>query len=504
MTHQAVPVEPLTCDVAVVGLGPVGGLVANLLAATGLKVVAVDSEPDIMQLPRGVGIDGEIMRAMQTLGLAEELEPFLKVFRGAQYLDAEGQVVATRPPANTAGTQGWPDRYNVHQPELEAVLRKSLRDRHVVTELTNTTVEALSQDDQGVTLTARNTLSEEALQIRAKYTVGSDGGKSTIRRLIDSNYTDYGLNQPWIVADFAVTDKADIPDINTHYAHPQSPAIYIHVVRNIRRFEFRALPDEDLSRAIDPQNIWQRVSRWITEDQATLLRAAVYTHRSLVADRWRKGRVLLAGDAAHQTPPFLGQGLCTGVRDATNLVWRLRDVILRDAPDSLLDSYGTERSAHAEHFIKTATELGTKLTKPTKDSIDLLNSRVGREGRGTPPRLGPGIFDPQHGGGVLSSQPRTVDGVLMDELLGYEFGLVMGQQGASQLLETDKQHLESANVQLVPADVSLDDWLAENNATAILIRPDRYIYGIYEDLAQCTRALQELAGNYARDVSVVK
>lgn len=503
MTEEAAPRGPLTCDVAVVGLGPVGALMANLLAATGIKVVAVDSEPDIMQLPRGVGIDGEIMRAMQTLGLAEELEPFLKVFRGAQYLDAEGQVVATRPAASISGTQGWPDRYNVHQPEFEAVLRESLRTRHVVTELTCTTVESLTQEGEGVTLTARNILRNEPVEIRAKYVVGSDGGKSTVRRLIDSSYTDYGLNQPWIVADFEVSDEADIPDINTHFAHPQSPAIYIHVVRNIRRFEFRALPDEDLTAVIDPENIWGRVSRWITPDQAILLRAAVYTHRSLVADQWRKNRVLLAGDAAHQTPPFLGQGLCTGVRDATNLAWRLRDVILRDAPDSILDSYGTERSAHAEHFIKTATELGTKLTKPTKESIDSLNSRVGREGRGTPPRLGSGIFDSQHGGGVLSSQPRTVNGERLDELIGFEFGLIVTAEAAGRFSATDLHNMRQAQVQLVQADESLTGWLAEHNSSAILVRPDRYIYGTYKDSSQCTLALQQLAKQYAREVSAV-
>lgn len=503
MTDQVTAGEPLTCDVAVVGLGPVGALVANLLASTGLKVLAADSEPDIMQLPRGVGIDGEIMRAMQSLGLAEELEPFLKVFRGAQYLDAEGQVVATRPAANISGTQGWPDRYNVHQPEFEAVLRQSLRTRHEITELTSTTVESLTQDAAGVTLQARNILSGEAVEIRAKYVVGSDGGKSTVRRLIDSSYTDYGLNQPWIVADFAVSDEADIPDINTHFAHPQSPAIYIHVVRNIRRFEFRALPDEDLTAVIEPENIWERVARWITPDEATLLRAAVYTHRSLVAKQWRKNRVLLAGDAAHQTPPFLGQGLCTGVRDATNLAWRLRDVILREAPDALLDSYGTERSAHAEHFIKTATELGTKLTKPTKESIDSLNSRVGREGRGTLPRLGEGIFDAQHGGGVLSSQPRTGTGERLDELIGYEFGLIVTAQAATELSATDLQHMRQARVQLVTADDTLSAWLAEQQASAILVRPDRYLYGTYADITRCSAALQQLAGQYARQVSAV-
>ena len=481
------------CDVAVIGLGPVGAITANLLAHQGLRVVALDREPDVMQVPRGVGIDGEIMRVMQTLGLAASLEPFLKVFRGAQYIDSAGSVVASRPAASSVGSQGWPDRYNVHQPEFEEVLRTALRSNPLITELVSTEVENIIQSPEAAQVLARSTKDGSALTVTAKYVVGADGGRSTARRIIGSTYEDYGLNQPWIVADFKVSDAADLPAINTHYAHPVSPAIYIHVVRDIRRFEFRAAPGEDLEAAVMPDRIWSRVAPWLAPEDAELLRAAVYTHRSLVVDTWRHGRVLLAGDAAHQTPPFLGQGLCTGVRDAAALAWRLRDVLLRGAPEDLLDSYGKERAAHARHFITTATELGTKLTQPTKESIELLNSRVGREGRGVPPRLGDGIYDAAFGGGYLSAQPRNGSGVLVDDLIGYEFGLIITPEAFSELSEEVRSSLPALRVIPLVADAALHAWLHEQQAQAVLVRPDRYVYGSYAEVDDLLAGLDSLA-----------
>ena len=354
-------------------------------------------------------------------------------------------------------------------------------------------MENIIQSPEAAQVLARSTKDGSALTVTAKYVVGADGGRSTARRIIGSTYEDYGLNQPWIVADFKVSDAADLPAINTHYAHPVSPAIYIHVVRDIRRFEFRAAPGEDLEAAVMPDRIWSRVAPWLAPEDAELLRAAVYTHRSLVVDTWRHGRVLLAGDAAHQTPPFLGQGLCTGVRDAAAIAWRLRDVLLRGAPEDLLDSYGKERAAHARHFITTATELGTKLTQPTKESIELLNSRVGREGRGVPPRLGDGIYDAAFGGGYLSAQPRNGSGVLVDDLIGYEFGLIITPEAFSELSEEVRSSLPALRVIPLVADAALHAWLDEQQAQAVLVRPDRYVYGSYAEVDDLLAGLDSLA-----------
>lgn len=482
------------CDVAVVGLGPVGGILAGLLGHAGLSVTVLDRELTALQLPRGVGIDAEIMRVVQTLGLAGKLEPLLKVFRGAQYLDADGNVVSTRPGVTGPGPQGWPARYNVHQPEFEGILREALAERGNVTVLAGYEVnEVRNEDPFGGMVVALDLASGNPVTVRARYVVGCDGARSVVRRAAGLDLDDFGLNQPWVVTDFAVSDDAGLPGINTHYADPESPAIYIHVVRNLRRFEFRGKPGEDLADATMPEAAWKRVARWLTPDQGELLRAAVYTHRSLVARRWRNGPLIVAGDAAHQTPPFLGQGLCTGVRDAASLAWRLRAVLRDGAPDSLLDSYETERSGHARFYIQTSTSLGNVLSSPDKATLDKLNARVGREGSGAAPRLGPGLFeeDPSGPGGTLAPQPRLADGRLLDDVTGYRFALVT----RAPLPPGTRELAEAAGCAVVEATGEAGDWLDGLGAGTAIVRPDRYYYGAYTGAGELQDALRAIAAS---------
>lgn len=486
--------EALECDVAVVGLGPVGAMLCNLLAVSGLDVVAFDREPATLQLPRAVGIDGEMMRMVQTVGLADKLLPFLKVFRGAQYLDAEGNVVSTRPGITGPGPQGWPNRFNVHQPELEEVLRGGLAASPHVDFRPGHEVLAVRDGEETATVQARNLETGADVEVRARFVVGCDGGRSLVRRSADIELEDFGLNQPWIVADFRINETADLPGINTHFADPRQPVIYIHVVRDLRRFEFRPLPDEDLAAAVEPDALWTRASRWIHPGQAELLRAAVYTHRSLVAREWRKGRLLLAGDAAHQTPPFLGQGLCTGLRDVASLAWRLGAIIHRGAPLELLDSYESERSEHARFFIKTATQLGSVLTAPSRDSLDALNGRVGREGQGKPPRLGPGLYCEEQVGGLLAPQPRLAGGALLDDVVGYRSVVVATATLMQAMPPALAELLGQADIALVEATGEAEGWLADLSCQAVLVRPDRYYFGRFDSVDELARSVERLVG----------
>lgn len=480
-------------DVAIVGLGPVGGVLANLVALEGLDVVVFDRETEAPQLPRGVGIDAEVMRVVQTLGLADRLEPVLKVFRGAQYLDVNGNIVSTRPGVEgTLSPQGWPARYNVHQPDFEMVMREGLRRFPNLDHRLGYDVVAVGENDGVGVVTARPVTRGTAVTVTARYVVGCDGARSIVRKAAGLTLDDFGLNQPWIVADFAVEETTDLPPINTHFADAESPVIYIHVVRNLRRFEFRARQGEDLEAAVRPENLWARTARWLTPDQGQLLRAAVYTHRSLVAEHWRKGPLVVAGDAAHQTPPFLGQGLCTGVRDAASLAWRLGAIVRHGASDVLLDSYESERSAHARFFIQTATALGPVLTAPDKPTLDSLNARIGREGQGQTPQLGPGLWQGERPAGMLAPQPRLADGRLLDDAVGFRFAVVAQADTLDRLAADLRRELGAAEIALLPATGETVNWLAELTAVAAVIRPDRYYYGTYDGIGPLATALREL------------
>ncbi|PPL17199.1 bifunctional 3-(3-hydroxy-phenyl)propionate/3-hydroxycinnamic acid hydroxylase [Microterricola pindariensis] len=482
----------MECDVVIVGLGPVGAFMANLLHESGLSVVAFDREPGVVQSPRGVGIDGEIMRAVQAIGLTDELNPLLKVFRGAQYLDVDGQVVSTRPGVSGEGSQGWPDRYNVHQPDLESVLRSGIGQRAIDARNSHDVVSVVDEVDCAV-VEAVNLTNGERARVRGRFVVGCDGGRSFVRKIVGTQLDDFGLNEPWIVVDFAVKDSAELPEINTHYADPHEPVIYIHVVRDLRRFEFKAAPGEDLEAAVDPENIWRRVSRWLRPEEAELLRAVVYTHRALVAETWTAGHVLLAGDAAHQTPPFLGQGLCTGVRDVISLCWRLRAIILEGASTGLLRSYESERSEHARFFIRTATSLGAVLTDPDRTKLTELNARIGREGSGEPPRLGAGVYSADGpAGGLLAPQPRLADGRRLDDLVGYRFGIVVSPSLAAQMSDDLRGLISSRDWALIEATGPAAEWLEELGSGAAIVRPDRYYYSTAGDVDALSRQLREL------------
>jgi len=483
-------------DVAVVGVGPVGGVLANLLGLQGVRTVAIDRSPQAVQAPRGVGIDGEIMRVAQTVGLAETLEPTMKVFPGTEYLDLEGNVVSSRPGLTGAGPQGWPDRYQMHQPDFEEVFRGGMSARpdlelrygYVVDE-----VRALPEG--GAAVTATEVASGEQITLTARYVVGCDGASSIVRKSAGLALDDFGLNEPWLVVDLAVDDEIELPRVNTHYPDPERPVIYINVVRDQRRYEFRAAPGEDLSNALDEDSIWERVSRWVTPEHAKLVRAAVYTHRSLVAQHWRKGPLIVAGDAAHQTPPFLGQGLCAGVRDASSIAWRLGAVIRNGADDALIDSYESERDAHARFIIKAATALGQVYKSPDKKKLDSINASVGREGRGQSPRLGPGLWvDAGEGcpGGTLAPQPRLADGRLIDDLIGYRFGVVATAELLAAIPAEARQGAEAAGIRFIEASGEASSWLVELATSAVVIRPDRYYYGTFDDAGALADAVRSL------------
>lgn len=485
-------------DVAVVGLGPVGGILANLLGKEGLEAVVFDRFDTAPELPRGVGMDAEMMRVVQTIGLADELEPLLKVFRGAQYLDAEGNVVSTRPGVSGTGPQGWPARYNVHQPDFENVMRAGLAAYPNLDLRTGYEVTDVGNDPEGGAVVVATELETgTAFEAHARYVVGCDGARSVVRKAAHVVLDDFGMNQPWIVMDFEINEKADLPDINTHFADPVTPAIYIHVVRNIRRFEFRAAPDEDLEKAVEPTNAWKRVSRWLRPDEAKLVRAAVYTHRSLVAENWRDGALIVAGDAAHQTPPFLGQGLCAGVRDVASLAWRLDAVVHRGAPDSLIDSYGAERSEHARFIIQTATQLGGELTNPDKSRIDALNKRVGREGQGQTPRLGPGLWEGGEVAGTLAPQPRLGDGRLLDDVTGYRFAVIAMPALLAELPAETTSLLARADIAVVAATGDATAWLDGLGARAVILRPDRYYYGAFADAVELDSEVRTIVAQIA-------
>jgi 3-(3-hydroxy-phenyl)propionate hydroxylase len=484
----------LAADVVIVGYGPVGATLANLLGLRGIKTLVLEREVSVYHLPRAVHFDDEVMRVFETAGLSEEIEPRVILSPGMLFIDSDGKLLLdwSRPPATTPS--GWPPSFRFHQPTLEQVLRNGLRRWPCVSTMTRCDVFALDEEADGVRVRFEDLSSGRLLACRAKYVVGCDGARSLVRRFMGAGMDDLGFHERWLVLDFLLgRPRPDLGDYSIQFCDPTRPATYVRGVGDRRRWEI-TLRSEDSQTMTAPERIWPLLRRWVTPEDGTIERAAVYTFHSVVAERWRRGRLLLAGDAAHQTPPFLGQGMCAGIRDVSNLAWKLADVVAGRACDSLLDSYESERSPHVREYIARAVRLGGIInTKNTRKAL----AELGRKGDETikftsaKPRLGPGLWACHHeAAGHLAPQPR-LDGNRLDSIVGYEFALLATPAFARSLSPDTRIAAHARGISIVDHH-ALRSWLEVNGAEAALVRPDRYVLGLAQTESDFAELLQSL------------
>lgn len=473
-------------DVAIVGLGPTGATLANLLGAAGLSVLVLEKEGGVFPLPRAIHFDGEVLRILQGAGLrAQALAIARPGEQGMHFVNGAGETMLIRGGTAALGPHGGANNYYFHQPELEAVLREGLaRFPNVEVKLRHE-VSGLAQDAQGVTLDVRDTATGRASAMRARYVVGCDGARSPVRRHMGSAMVDLGLRQPWLVFDVVLQQPVDLPAHTVQHCDPARPMTYCNVVGDRRRWEIMVLPGDDREALVQPASLWRMVAPWVRPEQARLERAAIYTFHSVLARGWRQGRLLLAGDACHQTPPFLGQGMCAGIRDAANLAWKLEAVLARQAPCALLDTYESERAPHVRALIELAVRLGNiiQTTDPALAAERDAKFRAGRpEIFELPPQmLGAGAFDAQPGSpaGRPFPQPRLHDGRLLDELLGRRSAVIGRPEALAAAAAPTVERWRRADALVIDRpEAALRDWLDAQQAQAVILRPDRYIVGI--------------------------
>jgi 3-(3-hydroxy-phenyl)propionate hydroxylase len=463
-------------DVAIVGMGPVGATLANLLALRDLQVLIVDREPEIYALPRAVQFDGECMRVFQTIGIADEMLPDLLTVPGMRFVDCNGNIIVdwTRPMG--PGPHGWPASYRFHQPNLEVSLRRRLRSYENIDVRLRHDVFSLEPKPEQVLLRLENTAAGKLLTTRAKYVVGCDGARSTVRRFMGTELEDLKSHDRWLVLDLLLNREVPrLGDYAIQYCDSSSPATYIRGIGNRRRWELMLPKSFDASVLNRPEEIWALLEKWITPAEARIERSAVYTFHSVLAAGWRAGRLLIAGDAAHQTPPFMGQGMCAGIRDAANLAWKLADVINGAADERLLDTYESERSPHVRVFIEEAVRLG-RIIRDTEQAVAAGGDAMARREQETfvtpQPRLGPGLHDESDHAGEVSAQPCLADGGRLDDVVGYYPALLVAPGFSGFAVD------RRGDVRVVVADSEASQaYLRSLGAQAVLIRPDRYIYG---------------------------
>lgn len=483
-------------DVAIIGFGPTGAALANLLKFEGLRVIVFERNPGIFMLPRAVHFDAECMRVFQTIGIAEKLLPKITVSPGVKFFDKEEKLIIDWVRPIDVGRHGWKSAYKFHQPELEELLRKNIAN-DTVDVRSNHEVFSIEEFEEGVLLGYEDISNGKIGKISAKYVVGCDGARSLVRRFMGVELEDLKSHEKWVVVD-VILDRipSDLANHTTiQYCDPERPITYSPGPGKRRRWEIRVMPQDDIDSVQSEEWLWGQLARWITPNNAKLERSAIYTFHSVIAKQWRSGRLLIAGDAAHQTPPFMGQGLCAGIRDASNLGWKLSSVISGRSAESVLDSYGPERMPHVKIFIDTAVKFGQiiqsgllDLDESNSESINLKNFRTPE------PALGKGFYLEDDGGyaGKISAQPELSDGKLLDDKIGYQFAFVTKITDAVQLGKIKKE-IGSLNIKLIADESpSVLKWLDEMAADGVLIRPDRYIYGVGRDLVEMIQLIKKI------------
>ncbi|WP_265443580.1 bifunctional 3-(3-hydroxy-phenyl)propionate/3-hydroxycinnamic acid hydroxylase [Flexivirga meconopsidis] len=351
-------------DVCVVGLGPTGLTMAHLLGLRGVKVLVLEREPEFYGMARAVYTDDECLRIMQNAGLADELHADMTVDLPVQWVRADGSVIARF--NDPSRRNGWPTSNFLYQPAFEGTLERTLADRPGVTVRRGRAVLEVDEDSHGVRVThqacAGASYGRGEIELvdgtvessTARYVVACDGGRSTVRTQLGISMEGKSFPQRWLVIDLRARDGVDafrhLPYFD-FVCDPALPTVSCPQPDGRHRFEFMLHDSDETADFETVEKAKQLLSRHVDPDEVIIDRRLVYTFNALIATQWRSGRMLLAGDAAHMTPQFIGQGMNSGLRDADNLSWKLADVILRGADPALLDSYEAERRPHARGMI---------------------------------------------------------------------------------------------------------------------------------------------------------
>jgi 3-(3-hydroxy-phenyl)propionate hydroxylase len=503
-------------DVAIIGLGPVGSSAAIQMAHAGLSVVTFERDKEVYLLPRAVNMDGEIVRGFQRIGMGTELNSLLQEVREDEmvgFVNSKlewlfGTALEER------GPNGWQSIAFFDQPEIDGWLRQQAKLHPNVS--TNVGAEVTTISDQGdhVLITSEDLDNETNGVISASYLIGCDGASSAVRKQIGSGWHDLGYDRDWLVLDIIAKPGHTLGVRTMQICDPDRLATYVCTKDPFRRWEFRLNAGETNEEMLHPDKIKSLIEEWTPAGTYEVRRAAIYTFHAATADCWRQGRIFIAGDAAHQTPPFLGQGMNAGIRDVLNLSWKLPMVLNGQADDALLDTYQTERDSHAHDLVEwavsigklmeflAATELSEREGTPPPQPMD--TSAAYGQGRTVPP-LRDGVIkadqvtnDGSAGFLLYQSGVRGPDGgeVLLDEILGPEFCLIGKTSDNLAMSAASAEICERLNIRTINLeDLELISGVWDrtfDSHNVALVRPDKYIFGHTTDTVSVNDLLSEL------------
>lgn len=542
-------------DVVLCGYGPVAVVLANLLGRDGYRVAVFERAESVYHMPRAAHFDHEVMRVFQGLGLAEEVVPATIGLPGMHLVNADGATLMAFDQPSGPTADSWHNDYLFYQPDLERTLRRGVERYPNVEVFLQHEVDTITVLADGARVHVRDLISGTPDVVRADWVIGCDGARSTVRRGLGIEFDDLGFDESWLVVDVRLTADVELPVLALQFCDPRRPATYVPMPPPYRRWEFMLLADDDPDEIDQPDRVWELLAPWLDRSQGSIVRSVVYTFHAALAQQWRRGRVMLAGDAAHQMPPFLGQGMCSGIRDAANLAWKLDLVLRGTASEALLDTYQPERSPQVRTLIDRSVELGRVIctTDPAeaaaRDRVLLEHPDLAPSAEGVAwrPPLTTGVVARGSDGSVVppagslfvqptvtvvvapaataevtipaGPRPGPGEAALLDDVLGPGFALIARGAEPDADVFTDPaaatawRGLHGRTVLLVdgpaPAPVEVADgaglvidrdgfvgaWFDRHGCEVVLVRPDRYVFGGAATVAEASSLVLDLAGH---------
>jgi 2-polyprenyl-6-methoxyphenol hydroxylase-like FAD-dependent oxidoreductase len=513
-------------DIVVVGQGPIGQLISLLLAQRGHSVVCVERHAEPYVLPRAVHYDPDVNRLLSQVGLDREDQAKFSAWSPTyDWFTKDGELMLSLPTVEH-GNQGWWDSTMVYQPGLEAALRNRQAATPNISLRRGVTFTGYTQHDDHVEVHVTHEDGTETIQ--ASYLIGADGANSAVRDAMGTPVIDLDFSSDWFVLDFLLDEDAvEFPVAEFQVCDPDRPTTVVRGGPGRRRFEFMLRSDERQDQFDSEGHAWNLVAPWgVTPDLATFERMAFYHFQARYAETWRDGRVFLVGDAAHQMPPFFGRGMVSGVRDVANLFWKLDYVLRGISPESLLDTYASERISHLQFALHMSVELGKVICETDPAKVAERNAHFIANGplpeNVLPPMpveiLGQGHFpagahgiDPVTGVIGVQGRLRNVEGhvALPDEFSFGEFicfvdARVVSVADADRIRGAKPEGIPMKVVRVVPDGAALPDRhtahdvdgrygtaFDQHGAIAICYRPDYHGFGsarTVEDAVQLVAA----------------
>jgi 3-(3-hydroxy-phenyl)propionate hydroxylase len=481
---------PDTYDVAVIGYGPTGATAANLLGQLGMKVLVVERDSDVYSRARAISTDEEVMRIWQSVGLADRLQEDMLPDRPLNFVDSDGVPFIDL--KITPRGCGHPPQQFLYQPAVDHVLREGVqRFEGVDVLLEHECLRVLPKGDH-VELMLADLRTDTFKRVHASYVIAADGGSSPTRAQLGVGYTGRTYTERWVVIDTKVLKEWDAHDRLRFHCNPARPTVDCPTPLGHHRWEYPARAGEDDQELLRAEAIWKVLGdQGITRDNVKILRAVIYSHHVRVADRWRVGRVFLAGDAAHAMPPWIGQGMSAGVRDAANLCWKLGAVLSGQAPDSLLDSYQAERKPHVTDVTRRARIAGRIITERNRVIAAVRNHGLRALTRipGMDARLQEitWIPDARYADGYFATgghravgwqipQPWVTEAngakVRLDDLLGGQWTVLHTGESPAGAHTWTAVGVPTLRI----SEPTLVGWLRRKKAAAVVLRPDKFIY----------------------------